>query len=325
MAQAPVSGFSMTCFLFFAIFTACLAAYHHKVLTFFGEHNADDWVDEMETRRNLLIATSVLLGITSFIFYPAFKCSNMQTMLGLRLLGNLTAMLIYLGYEAGVLDEDGIDSQAMKNYSFSNASDWGSTVAFACAWVMIATFEINETVLCHRQITRWIVKFQVFMFWALVSVSMCIPAEKLLDDVDVTDTESVYSKLLIAASAACALGALMFAIYCTCEVQEFLKLHMLFGGLFVILFISSQAYESYNWRKDLNESYTPEIRERHEMYQELYDHWLFLKNVQDAAAAFLAFAMLQVVGFGNYFSVSQQKVVSGPVAKNQVIQLEVKL
>jgi len=39
----------------------------------------------------------------------------------------------------------------------------------------------------------------------------------------------------------------------------------------------------------------------------------------------IAFAMLQVVGFGNYFFVSQQKMVSGPVAKNQVIQLELKL
>ena len=99
--------------------------------------------------------------------------------------------------------------------------------------------------------------------------------------------ESVYAKLLIAASAACALAALMFAVYCTCEVQEFLKLHMLFGGLFVILFISSGAYESYNWRKDMNEMYTPELRERSEIYQQTYDHWMFMRNVQDAAQAFL--------------------------------------
>jgi len=270
----------------------------------------------------LLIATSVLLGITSFIFYPAFKCSNMQTMLGLRLLGNLTAMLIYLGYEAGVLDEDGIDSQAMKNYSFSNASDWGSTVAFACAWVMIATFEINETVICHRTITRWIVKFQVFMFWALYAVAFVISGEELLDDVDVTDTEGVYSKLLISAAAASGLAALMFAFYCTCEVQEFLKLHMLFGGLFVILRISANVYESVNYRKDLKEYYSTWIMR--DTAEQLYEHYLIVKNITDVGESFLLFAVLQIVGFDNYFFVKQQNN-GGRVADNKVIQLELKL
>jgi len=330
MAQAPVSGLSMTCFLFFGVYTACMAAFWHKMLTFFGDTDfyTDELIEEWETRRNLLIATTAFLGITTFIFYPVYKCLELQTMLALRLVGNLVAMLIYLGYEAGVLSEDGIDSQAVRNYSFSNASDWGSTVAFACAWVMISTFEINETVFCHRQITRWIVKFQVFMFWALYAVAFCIFGEKLLDGVDVTDTESVYSKLMIAAAGASALAALMFAFYCTCEVQEFLKLHMLFGGLFIILSVSALAYESINWRKDLKEEYSQYldcIFCDKEAYQELYDHLVFVKNLQDAGNSFVVFAVLQIIGFDNYFFVTQQKGEPGRVANDKVIQLELKL
>jgi len=323
MVRAPVSGFSLTCFLFFAVYTACFAAYYHKYITFFGDLYSEEVLDRLETRRNLLVATTAMLGLTTFFFYPLYKCLGSQTMLALRLLGNLAAMLVFLGFQAGVLSEDGIDSQAVRDHSFSNLSDWGSTVAFGCAWVLISTFEINETVICHRTITRLIVKFQVFMFWALYAVAFLISGEELLDDVDVTDTEGVYSKLLFSAAAASGLAALMFAFYCTCEVQEFLRLHMLFGGLFVILRISANVYESVNYRKDLKEHYSTWINR--DAAEQLYEHYLIVKNIQDVGNSFLLFAVLQIVGFDNYFFVKQQNNGGGRVADNKVIQLELKL
>jgi len=319
MPQAPASGVSFTFFVFFAAYTGILGFYYHEQADYYSDSPyLTDLVDDYETRRSLLLAIAAILAITSFVFYASYKCLELQTMLLLRLVGNLAAMLIYLGYQAGVLSEDGLDSDAVKDYSFSNASDWGSTVAFACAFVFIAAFEINETVLCSRQITRWIVKFQVFVFWGLFAVALCISGEALLDDVDLTDSESIYSKLLIASAGASALAAFLFGCYCTCEIQEFLKLHMLFGGITVTLFVSATGYQSYEYRKDLQEL----LKDN----EEALKHWVWTHNLHIASQSFLSLALYQIVGFDNYFFASQPKAVAPSADREtKTIQLELKL
>jgi len=301
MASAPVSGFSVTCWLLFAAYAGCKGYYYHLQADFYPHYQ-----EYYETQRNLCFAVGAMLLITTFVFYHIYSCLKLQTFLILRLLGNLAAMVVFLGYEAKVLSEDGLDQEAIDYYSFDNMSDWGSTIAWSCAWLFIAAFEINEASFCSRKCLRWVVKFQCLMFWVLLAIAFGIPGEELLDQVDLKDSENVYSKLLIATAGAGALAAFLFACYCTCEVDEFLKLHMVAGGLTVALWSSSFGYQSYETRKMYTET-TCESSLNALTDNRLCKHKLLSHNVYIAAYSMITLALVQVVGFNNYFFASQQK------------------
>lgn len=308
MEKDLASGCSFACYLLFALHSACYAwAYHtklHDANEFFGSNNADYY----ETNRNLLLAVSSLIAFTSFVCYPLFALGTMQTGLILRLLGNLAAMLIFLGYKAGVLSEDGLDEDGIKEYSFSNVSDWGATIAFACAWVFISLFELNQVVFCTKESTRcgqnalrWVVKFAVMAFWSFLAVCFCITGEAILNetDIDLQDTKDAYSKILLAAAATSAVGAFAFACFATCEFAEFLKFHMIFGVLTVLLLIAALIYHSVDFRKDLNE-----FRDTYsnlDLIQDMCDDLEFIHNLHLAGDVFCTLAVTQVIGFDSYF------------------------
>jgi len=222
--------------------------------------------------------------------------------------GNLAAMLIFLGYKAGVLSEDGLDEDGVKEYSFSNVSDWGSTIAFACAWVFISLFELNQVEFCTKECTRcgqnvmrWVVKFAVMAFWSFLAVCFCITGEAILNetDIDLQDSKDAYSKILLAAAATSAVGAFAFACFATCEFAEFLKLHMIFGVLTVLLLVAAVIYQSVDYRKDLNEycDRYPDF----DAVQDLCDNLELIHNLHVAGDVFCALAITQVIGFDSYF------------------------
>jgi len=290
------------------MYNACYAWAWHLHLKdaeeYFGSENADYY----ETNRNLLIAVSSLIVISSFVFYPLFALGTMQTGLILRLLGNLTAMLIFLGYKAGVLSEDGLEEDRVKEYSFSNASDWGATIAFACAWVFISLFELNQMTFCTKESTRcgqnvmrWVVKFAVMAFWSLLAVAFCVTGDAILNEteIDFKDSKNAYSKILLAAAATSAVGAFAFACFATCEFAEFLKFHMIFGVLTVLLLIAALIYHSVDFRKDLNE-----FRDTYsnlDLIQDMCDDLEFIHNLHLAGDVFCTLAVTQVIGFDSYF------------------------
>lgn len=308
MQKNLASGCSFACFLLFAMYNACYAwAWHlhfKDAEEYFGSENADYY----ETNRNLLIAVSSLIVISSFVFYPLFALGTMQTGLILRLLGNLTAMLIFLGYKAGVLSEDGLEEDRVKEYSFSNASDWGATIAFACAWVFISLFELNQMTFCTKESTRcgqnvmrWVVKFAVMAFWSLLAVAFCVTGDAILNEteIDFKDSKNAYSKILLAAAATSAVAALCFACFATCEFAEFLKLHMIFGVLTALLYLSAVIYESVDMRNEFNE--VCEKYQDFDTLQDLCDTVEFIHNLHVAGEVFCMLAIAQVVGFDSYF------------------------
>lgn len=311
MQYAPSSGSTFICFLLFAFYTALDGYAYHYTLNL-DEEKLDLKTDVAyaETQRALLFTITAILGVSA-VLYVLHKCVDSYCLLVLRLIANFCAMAIFFGYKCGVLDEDGnIDTDGVKDYSFSNASDWGSTVAFAAAWVVISTFEIYE--LGYTVCMHWIVKIQVFLFWALLATCFCISGEKLLDDVDMdgTESEDIYAKLLLGVAGSSALAALLFLLYFMCELGEFVRLHMLVGGLTGTLLLATFCYQTYQFRdmmkewKESEECQSPLID-----CGDLYDYAMMLHNIHFAEMVCICLAIMATVGFDFVFLAP---VVHGP-------------
>jgi len=308
--------FSFTCFASFALYAACIGFSYHVLINdrekICEDHGVECGIFEVdgqndeyyETQSILAFTVAAILGLTS-VFYCIYHCIESYCMLLLRIIGNVCAMLIFLGASCGVLSKDGkIDTNAVRDYSFSTASDWGSTVAFAIAWIAISAFEINEFALASSRIhVRLLIKAMVFLFWALLAVSTCVSGEKLLNDfeLEATDAESVYSKLLLATAGASALAAIMFALFSMCEVGEFAKLHMLAGGLTGILFVAAVGYQSYHYREDLNEWEKDIADGKNEatiaFWEDYVDYLMKFHNIHVAGDVFLGLAIFMSIGF----------------------------
>jgi hypothetical protein len=304
MQSSPAGGSTFICFLLFAFYAGIHGySFHYKLNS---EAYPDPDLDQeihAKTQRALLFAISAIL-VVSAVFYTLHKCVDSYCMLILRLIANFCAMVIYLGFACGVtgvLDEDGnINTNVAKDYSFSNASEWSSTVAFAGAWIMISTFEIYE--MGFTLSTQWVVKMQVFLFWALLATCFCISGEKLLADVDMDGTgkEDIYAKLLLGVAGSSALAALLFLFFCMCELTgEFVRFHMFVGGLTSILLLAAFGYQTYEFRKAMKEF------EEYEFYDAIMTH----HNINFAGQVCLSLAIMATVGFDSVFFAP---VVHGP-------------
>merc|ERR1712083_1164504 len=105
------------------------------------------------------------------------------------------AMVIFLGFKCEVLNKD-VSLQDDAKDTLSSQSE--STVAFALAWVIISTFELNENSFCQYHCTRWVAKAQLFLFWVLFAVSTCVEGEELLENAkEAEDTEAPMAKQYI--------------------------------------------------------------------------------------------------------------------------------
>jgi len=306
----PSAFSSFLCFIFFAIFTAChgygfyVRRYEELCDGCTTDEDKEDF-DYYKTQFILLFTIASILGVSS-IFYALHRCVESYCMLILRLIANVCAMLIFLGFACDALSEDGINTGKVKDLTFSTAGDWGSTVAFALAWLAISAFEINELSFASKRIhVRAFVKIQVFLFWALLAVSFCISGNELLDEADIkaTDPENVYSKMILAMAGMCALAGILFAIFCFVEVAEFAKLHMIAGALTSILYVSSIGYQSYHFRERMDDMKEEMIGEgeNSDIWEDIFDHFMKIHNCRVAGDVFLSLALFMSIGFDWYF------------------------
>jgi len=307
--HAPAACSSFLCFFCFGVCAAChgyafYVSRYDKICDGCDFDKREEEFDYYETQLTLLFTVASILGVSS-IFYALYRCVESYCMLILRLIANVCAMIIFLGFSCDALSEDGINTSKVRDLTFSTAGDWGSTVAFAAAWVAISAFEINELTFASRRIhVRVFVKIQVFLFWALLAVSFCVSGYDLLDDADIeaTDSESVYSKIILAMAGMCALAGILFAIFCFVEVAEFAKLHMITGALASILYVSSIVYQSYHFREhmdDLEDELA--VGRNSDKMEKIFDHFMKIHNCRVAGDVFLALAWFSTIGFDLYF------------------------
>jgi len=308
--HAPAACSSFLCFFCFGVCAAChgyafYVSRYDKICDGCDFDEREEEFDYYETQLTLLFTVASILGVSS-IFYALYRCVESYCMLILRLIANVCAMIIFLGFSCDALSEDGINTSKVRDLTFSTAGDWGSTVAFAAAWVAISAFEINELTFASRRIhVRVFVKIQVFLFWALLAVSFCVSGYDLLDDADIeaTDSESVYSKIILAMAGMCALAGILFAIFCFVEVAEFAKLHMIAGALTSILYVSSIGYQSYHFRERMDEMKEEMIGEgeNSDIWEDIFDHFMKIHNCRVAGDVFLSLALFMSIGFDWYF------------------------
>lgn len=294
--QSSTAASSFLAFAFFAGYAFCTGYFYDLIasneLVFEEKTEGSD----EETKAILLyIVTAILCGTT--VLYGLFKCVNSQCMLILRVVGNFCAMVIFLGFKCEVLNKD-VSLQDDAKDTLSSQSE--STVAFALAWVIISTFELNENSFCQYQCTRMVAKAQLFLFWVLLAVSCCVEGEELLENAkNAEDTEAKTSAyLLIGTAAAAALAACCLVLFSLCEAMEFIRLHVLTGSLTAILFISSIGHQYYHLHKLIND----EIDEtENEFLIEWLEFMLKLNNWHFAGALCGALSILCTVGFDQFF------------------------
>jgi len=292
--ESSTATSSFLAFAFFAGYAFCTGY-------FFDLHASSSLVEdeteasESETKVILLyIVTAILCGTT--VLYGLFKCVGSQCMLILRAVGNFCAMVIFLGFKCEVLNKDVSLQDDATDTLFSQSE---STVAFALAWVIISTFELNENSFCQYQCTRWVAKAQLFLFWVLLAVSFCVEGTEQLRKKEVEDTEAKTSAyLLIGTAVAAALAALCFVLFSLCEATEFVRLHVLAGSLTGILYISFIGHQYYHFRKQIYDS----INEtENEFLIELYEFMLKLCNWHFAGTLCLGLSILCTIGFDHFF------------------------
>lgn len=293
--ESSTAASTFLAFAFFAGHAFC-TGYFYDLLASNKLVEDETEASEEETKAILLyIVAAILCGTT--VLYGLFKCVGSQCMLILRAVGNFCAMVIFLGFKCEVLNKD-VSLQDDAKDTLSSQSE--STVAFALAWVIISTFELNENSFCQYHCTRWVAKAQLFLFWVLFAVSTCVEGEELLENAkEAEDTEAKTSAyLLIGTTVAAALAALCFVLFSLCEATEFIRLHVLAGSLTGILYISSIGHQYYHFYKEVNDLID---ETENELLIEFYEFMLKLGNWHFAGALCLGFSILCTIGFDQFF------------------------
>lgn len=310
--EAPAAASTVLAFAFFAGYTACLGYYYDISQDLPLIEFSSDEKDELNTNSMLLYTVTAILCVTTLL-YGLFKCIESQCMLILRMVGNFCAMVIFLGYKCEVLNTDG----TLELDTYSTESKSTPTVAFALAWVLISTFEVNENSFCKYRCTKWVAKAQLFFFWVLLAVAACFEGEDLLEKAkDAEDNEAKISAwLLLGFAIAAALSALCFVLFSLCEVTEFIRLHMLAGSLTGLLYIAHVGYHYYHFRKTVNEWID---ESESSLFKEFYESLLKLLNWQFAGNFCLGVSILCTVGFDQFFLAAPVMVKSSQPQKPAV-------